>query len=748
MFRQRVLALYRFLPVQLFLLHFRKAQMLLLFWAVVVLTVAGKFAERFGAHTLFLAPEYQGRISVVGMGILGAAFAVFTMAWHVTTFIVHSKRIPFLGAARQAFLKYCINNSLLPLLVLVFYSICAARYQRGFEHLSAGRILLLQVGFYLGFIISILLSFLYFYRVDRDLIKTVLARLTNPAPLRHAVPYDSLDVEIDMVRADTYLHQTGGIRRMSTLRQYPHRLLQTVLRRHQRNATAATIFSLIALMILGVIGADKPALRVPAGASFLVLFSVMIAVVGAVKYVLKTWELIGWIGLALVLSWAVKRQAFDLRSMAFGMDYKTGSAEPRYDYEALKAVFTPERAAQDLRAEEARLDRWEAALGADSSAVDTGAAPLVVIAVSGGGSRSAYWTFRALQHLDSLSGGKLFRQTVFMTGASGGMIGAAWWRALHEAAAQGRVQDKYAARHQQAVGKDLLNAVIFSFAAVDLISPFNKTSIAGYTYQKDRGWALEREMVRNSGGLLDRSLLSLRDAEGSGRVPMMVVTPTIVNDGRKLLMSALPVSYLTRAAGSAGDTFNPPIDAVDYATFFSRQNPLNLRIATALRINATFPYILPAVRMPSNPRMNLMDAGLRDNFGIETAVRYISAIGPWARARGRRVILLQIRDTREHEVFPPTGQASLGAQLADPLTVIQHKWEPFQSYTHNYLQSALGAAFGDSLTIVRLQYIPQIADQSATLNFHLSQGEKEDLAAAIYHPQNRAATAAMLRVLR
>lgn len=59
---KRVLSgIYYFLPVQLVLLHFRKYQLLLFFWLILLLTITGKFASHFGASSLFLAPEYRGR---------------------------------------------------------------------------------------------------------------------------------------------------------------------------------------------------------------------------------------------------------------------------------------------------------------------------------------------------------------------------------------------------------------------------------------------------------------------------------------------------------------------------------------------------------------------------------------------------------------------------------------------------------------------------------------------------------------
>src|SRR5436305_9162356 len=94
--------IYYFLPVQLLLLHFRKYQLLLVFWLILLLTITGNFAVHFGASSLFLAPEYLGKISFTSMFLLGSALCVFIMMWNITTFIVHSKRMPYMGATRNA----------------------------------------------------------------------------------------------------------------------------------------------------------------------------------------------------------------------------------------------------------------------------------------------------------------------------------------------------------------------------------------------------------------------------------------------------------------------------------------------------------------------------------------------------------------------------------------------------------------------------------------------------------------------
>lgn len=741
---KRLRGLYYFLPVQLVLLHLRKYQLLLIFWFILTFTIAGHFAKHFGASSLFVAPEYLGNISFVSMLLLGGAVAVFIMAWHITTFIVHSKRIPFVGATRQAFLIYCINNSVIPLAFLVFYSIMTIRFQWYQEQTPMSQILLLQVGFYIGFGIIITLSFLYFFRVGRDLLKVMLAKFANPAPIiKEIIPYDTLDDEIDILRSETFLTGRFKIRRCSEYLTYQPRLLNTILRRHHRNALFGGVFAYILLLLLGIF-MDEPALRIPAGAGFLLLFAIMMGFVGAVKYFLKSWEIIGWVLIIIVLSLMVHYRLFDLRSIAYGLDYHTSQAqEPTYNYDHLREVFTSARYTQDKTSEENRLTKWKA----HNATPTQSKPPLVVLTISGGGLRSAYLTFRTLQYLDSATQGKLFKSTVLITGASGGMLGAAYWRSLHDAHMQGVIKNPYAVRYQQNIGKDLLNPIIFSLATVDLISPFNKISLAGYSYTKDRGYAMEQELIRNSEGLLDKKIGDYKQGEADGVIPQMIINGTIINDGRKLMISAQPLSYLTQPEYSLQDSLFPVIDAVDFATLFSQQNPYNLRLTSALRINATFPYILPVVRMPSQPRMNVMDAGLRDNFGTEVAARYVYTMRNWLNENAGDVLFIEIRDTREQSVLTSIEQTSLVSMLVDPLVVFQEKWQVFQSYAHGHLKDYMPHTFNDKLHIITFEYMPKDPEKSAALSFHLTQDEKDDLYNSIFNKENQHAVQQVMQFL-
>jgi hypothetical protein len=739
--RKVLKSIFYFLPVQLLLLHARKYQLLLAFWLLLLLTVSGKFASHFGASSLFLAPEYLGNISFSSMFLLGCSMCVFIMMWHITTFIVHSKRMPYMGATRHAFVVYCINNSAVPLAFLVFYSVLSVRFQLYSEHSSLGHTLFLQLGFYLGLLFVALVSFVYFFRVSRDFFKTLFSSIANPARIRGIIPYDSLDYEIDIIQARSYISGDFKIAKSEDLEPYHPRVMNMVLRRHHRNVIFAALVSYVILLLLGAF-MDQPLLRIPAGAGFLLLFSIIMGIVGAFKYFTKSWETLGWITFLILISTLVRYRVFDLRSIAYGMNYHGPvEKEPEYNYDHLRDLFTKERFMADKRQEETRLDNWK------KNVADSAAPPLVVITVSGGGSRAAYWTFRTLQYLDSASHGKLFKNTVLIAGASGGLIGATYWRSIHDAYLQGKIKNPYEPRFQENIGKDLLNAIVFSLASVDLISPFNKISLGGYSYTRDRGYAMEQEMIRNTDGLLDKNMGYFKQREANGIIPQLIISGTIINDGRKLMMTNQPVAYLTQPEYSLNDP-NPPIDAVDFAAFFADQDPYNIRLTSQLRMNATFPFVLPVVRLPSQPRMNIMDAGLRDNFGSETASRYVFSLRNWIQKNAGNVICLEIRDTREFDVSSNSDQSSFSGMITDPFFVIQNKWEAFQSYGHGFLKDYSPFFLGSKLKYVTFQYVPKESKKAVALNFHLSQREKEDLYQSLDNDGNQAAIESMLKLLK
>src|SRR6478609_2317979 len=150
-------------PAQLVFLHFRRYQVLLLFWIILFATISGQFLKPYGADSLMLAPEYLGHVSALSMAFVGFAVGAFIMSWNITTFILHSRHIKFLATTAQPFLKYCINNAVIPLIFLLCYLFLAIDYQRREQLSSPLRMLSLAGGFLGGFAFSLLIAFGYFF---------------------------------------------------------------------------------------------------------------------------------------------------------------------------------------------------------------------------------------------------------------------------------------------------------------------------------------------------------------------------------------------------------------------------------------------------------------------------------------------------------------------------------------------------------------------------------------------------------
>ena len=58
---------------------------------------------------------------------------------------------------------------------------------------------------------------------------------------------------------------------------------------------------------------------------------------------------------------------------------------------------------------------------------------MVIVNTSGGGLRAMLWTMRCLQAADSVMNGSLMARTTMITGSSGGLIGATYYRQLYAA---------------------------------------------------------------------------------------------------------------------------------------------------------------------------------------------------------------------------------------------------------------------------------------------------------------------------
>jgi hypothetical protein len=281
---------------------------------------------------------------------------------------------------------------------------------------------------------------------------------------------------------------------------------------------------------------------------------------------------------------------------------------------------------------------------------------LIVVCASGGGLRAATWTAAILGQLDEIEG---FRAaTRLVTGASGGMMAAAGWVAL-------LARRNEAPRNPAPRGswQQLMSAV-----AMDSLTPlarklaFHDIPIAfiGRDNLQDRAVALESAWCESLKAKLDINLRisfeELREGEASGRWPSLVLSPMLIEDGRRLIISNLDltdindhyVRWLSSKATGAKPTTGLASRSAYQLWQICPQAWGHFPLSTAARLSAAFPYVSSAVLLPTQPRRHVVDAGYYDNYGLELAGNWLRELLEQRKSLLEKMIsgilVIQIRD--------------------------------------------------------------------------------------------------------
>lgn len=728
-------------PVQLFVLHFRKFQVLLVFWYLLGSTINSGFMKTFGADALFFAPEYLGKVDVLAAVIVGIALGVFIMSWNVTTFILHSKRCKFLATTSKPFFKYCINNAVLPLLFIIFYFVKLIPFNKYKELMTAGEIAAIGAGLLAGFILLLVVSFIYFFQAEKTILRSVVPIVSNPQHFKEEYnPATNPQQEGFGMKVGYYFTGRFRLRKARNVSHYSQDFLDMIFKRHHFSAIISIVLAFIFLAAVGFFLDDK-FFQVPAAASIFIFFAVMTAVIGALTYFLQSWSLPFIIVLVFFIDILYNNDIIDPRNKAYGLNYTNKTERPVYNKQTLQQLCTPEKTAADKANMLTILQNWKQK--------QTVPKPVMIfINVSGGGLRSGTFVMNTLQKLDSITKGKLMQHTMLISGASGGMLAATYYRELYRAnlTANPPVSLSYPGFTDN-IAQDLLNPVFSSMIARDMFSPAQKFTAGNFKYVKDRGYAFEQKLNDNTTGILNHQIKDFAADEKAAKVPLMIFNSTISRDGRQMIVSSQPVSFLMKPFLYAADTAASP-DAVDFAAFFAKQDPMNLRLLTALRMNATFPYVLPNVWLPTQPVIDVMDAGLRDNFGQETTLRFIENFKDWLQQNTGGIIILQLRDRRNDNWQQPFESASITDILVKPATMLQHNWYKLQDFSETNQYSYLHDGLDTLLHRINFMYVPKKEDKGAALNFHLTAQEKKDVMASFDNSYNQAALQKVLELLK
>ncbi len=614
--------LYRFYPVQLPFFQLRRHPFLMGLWGVLTAMAMGLIGRGLGVEVIFYSPG-QGMASPFwGTLTWGAAYGFFTMAYHLSTFLLDGHHASFLLLERRPILHYAANNSLIPLLFLFYY---LHRYNQ--MHVASPTLLSELAGALIGVSLVWLGGLLYFstWRVGLVQKPRALPGIKVPSGLwlsgsSSAVWYYlSLSKGIAPVR----LEQTQAVQR----------LLERVLTKGHAAALVLEVVMILLIFTWGYVQTVKD-WYLPASAVVLFIGAVFMMLVGALDFWLKRMGGWGWLLAGLLGTWFLVTPSSRAAAEAYGLSYLR-----RYRYRPpVWDSVIQRQCTQDSLEMAGILKQRLAAKGTRQ--------PLVWVMVSGGGWRAAYWTYLNLHLLDSLSGGRFYEKLFGLSGASGGLIGAAFWRELKLFQPE-RTQKPLPADE---LTQDLLNP-IFTQGLLGLFSPQItwEDSATGLRYAKGRAYAFEAQLIRNARAFQDRRLADYREPERKGLTPILIVSPACLTTGQQLLISPLGLSFLCW-------TRYRPI-ALELRSLCSSES---IRWTSVLRMNAAFPFVLPPTYLPTEPPLEVVDAGAIDNLGEGLVLRFLWEMREAIAQHASEIILIEIRDLPPTEGVLLHGRSRLG----------------------------------------------------------------------------------------
>ena len=270
----------------------------------------------------------------------------------------------------------------------------------------------------------------------------------------------------------------------------------------------------------------------------------------------------------------------------------------------------------------------------------------IAVAASGGGYRATYWTALVIDHLSeryTAAPGTPGMADSFQlfTGASGGMVAAAYFVATRSAGIAGSQKPGLVS----AIDQDIRAAsegpstweTAFRNARRDSLTPvvqkWLRNDVPRFFWQgaggSDRGTELEAQWR----SLKEKTFGGLLNCARNGWCPSIIFSPMLIDSGRPLLISNLELSDFAQT-DQRGVQF--------FRLFPDMQDTLSL--ATAARMSASFPYVAPATELPTDPSDRVVDAGYYDNDGIGLAAAYLHSpkVAKWIKDNASGVILLRV----------------------------------------------------------------------------------------------------------
>ncbi len=718
--------IYHFFPVQLLLNYLKSNQMLLFFWVLLFGFINGGIAQKYGAKSLLLLPEYLNNSNYLAFFIYGVSFGVFTTAFHLASYIINGYKFPFLSTLYRPFIKFSINNSIIPLLFIINVVINSYIYQENYITNNKTDIYINLASFIFGFLLFFIFPFSYFFSTNKIFVKiygkidTNLGDKIITKPIKKALEKDKKWKERNTLKdhkskwkVQSYFILPFRIRYSKDYIHFTDEYIQKIL---QQNHYNASVFSFVVLVILVILGfnVDNKFFVLPASASILLILSEFLFIYSVLHSLFKNWSLIIFLIIFYGINIMSENNLIGSEKIAYGLTY----TKRNLNFEE----YNIKNKVADYNNEISRLYKWKQKTGKEKPKI-------IFVNAGGGGLKMTLWTYYSLSILDSLSKGEITKQMRLFSGASGGMIGIAYFRELYRQSLNDTTIKFLSPEILKNLSSDILNPVLQSLSTKDWIFsiyPLSKHS----NYKKDRAYEFENYLNKNTKGFLNRKLHFYKKYEENVDIPELIISPSILSTGQRILISPIDISYMVTPiyTGLTEEVNNN----LEFRKLYKNFNADNLSFLSALRMNATYPYISPIVSLPGNPKYKIVDASYVDNYGLSTSLKYMNIFKSWIIENTSGIIFIQFNEQEDIRVEP---NYSIFNDIVEPFTSSFNNVFDIQVYNNNNVVDVTKEAFGKNIQFINITL--QRNKLPISLSWHLTSIEKEMVYESINSKENQ-----------
>jgi hypothetical protein len=150
----------------------------------------------------------------------------------------------------------------------------------------------------------------------------------------------------------------------------------------------------------------------------------------------------------------------------------------------------------------------------------------------------------------------------------------------------------------------------------------------------DRGWALETSWEKITGAR--NFLINQLADEARKNAPAFIFNASVIEEGSPFI--------ITNTEFPRSNTRSDLRKVKEFNNVYQHQ--LRIRVSTAARLSASFPFVAPAARSdahPLRPDYHLVDGGYYDNFGILSSIDWLDQALTEGAEMPEKLALIQIR---------------------------------------------------------------------------------------------------------